>query len=128
MKIVPLHLGFGTVLLVTEEEITKRRKYVWAENNGCKRPDIISVGSNVVVLNTQNMCDEYGNKAQPHEFIENNRHELFKVVATNVAVPTFIAPIRKNIVGITNNTVIEAYDGRRYYCSIVNILRFEKLK
>ena len=84
--------------------------------------DHFNVGYEVIVTDGSYMTDEHGNHVPGIYFNKDGYYELLTVTKTNIPFDTSYH-IGETL-GYHNNCEIQGFDGKKYYCSRVNIKSF----
>jgi len=100
-----------------------KKIFAWHWQNQCRSCKHIYIdrGCNVLVVDSSYMLDEFGERFKRVE--SDRKTEVFKVVAVNVECP--FSQEQGDYLIWRNNCLIEGADGKRYWCSRNNIIRFE---
>jgi len=86
--------------------------------------DLIRVGSTVIVVDGSYMLNEHEKRVCGLDFQENGMYKLMRIVDINKPFPTNIST-NEDILCYQNNCKIQDTEGNIYYCSRINIKRFE---
>jgi len=101
------------------------KKYVTSLDNKVESylKDFFQVGTNVIVIDGSYMTDEKGKDVHGVDFSKDGEYELLKVIRVNVPFKTSYTT--KDSLGYHNNCEIQGHDGKKYYCSKINIKAFK---
>jgi hypothetical protein len=83
----------------------------------------ITIGCKVVIIDGSYMTDENKEPISGRNFVNNHLFEVLKVKRVNIPFKTNYDSIINHVLGHHNNCEIEGYDGKLYYCSLINIKR-----
>lgn len=83
------------------------------------------VGRKVIVVDGSYMVNENGNPVSGCDFYTEKQHELLTITRINIPFETDYRG-GSDVLGYHNNCEIQGYDGKKYYCSHINILVFSK--
>jgi len=86
--------------------------------------NLMRVGSTVIVVDGSYMLDEYEKPVHGIDFCKNGMYKLMKIVDINKPFPTHIST-HEDILCYQNSCKIQDAEGHIYYCSRINIKRFE---
>lgn len=86
----------------------------------------IRLGDTVIVVDGSYIVNKDKTKPIPYgiNFIHNGQHELLRVTRVNIPFRTDYSCLPE-VLARHNNCEIESASGDKYYCSLINIIRFE---
>jgi hypothetical protein len=103
--------------------------YVNPSKNKCEEflQNHIVLGCKVIVVDGSYMTNTNKSEPKPRgiDFHEGDNYELLTVVEVNTPFRTAYEPRVSNILGHHNNCKIQSNNGEQFYCSLINIRRFE---
>ena len=104
----------------------KTKVYVNKDSNTepCYMENFFKLNDTVIVKDGSYMLDNKLNRVRGIDFHNGDKYELLQIIGINKPYPTG-NKIMKCLVPI-NNCKIKGYDGKIYYCSNLNLIRFSK--
>lgn len=108
------------------------KRYVNVKNNKCRKMLLNHIRKNdtVIVVDGSFMINartkEHTSGSEFTKLTANSKsiaHELLMVTRINIPVETEY--YHSDILGYHNNCEIQGFDGQKYYCSLINIVRYD---